>query len=91
MSADNWTECPKCKIEQAKELKTLYGKVTETEYRARITELEDGDNYPFREDYELGVYEEEFYVRYHGSCERCGFTVEFEHKEDLSKRLERTP
>ena len=91
MSADNWRECPQCKRNQAKELESLYGKVTESEYRSRIAELEDDENSSFREDYELGVYEEEFYVRYHGRCERCGFTVEFEHKEDLKGRLERIP
>ncbi len=36
----------------------------------------------FREDYEIGVYEDgEFFISYHGKCEKCGLEKLFRHTE----------
>ena len=37
----------------------------------------------FREDYDIGMYEGNFEIEYHGQCSECGFTKTFEHKELL--------
>lgn len=57
MSADNWGECPICKLRHDRE------EVKDSEY--------DGES--LREDYEVGVGDDGFcYVIYSGVCQTCG-------------------
>ena len=38
---------------------------------------------PFREDYEIGVYDGKFKIYYRGRCECCGFCKSFNHTEPV--------
>lgn len=99
MSADNWTQCPRClkalgdeasKLEAKAAL--MYGEAPLDEFdkaRAAATEARDlaqGTEaaITFREDWELGMVDgDEFYVRYSGACRECGFSHRFNHAEKL--------
>lgn len=92
MSADNWTTCPKCQQEQAKELEQLqvrvdqsYGKVSAKEYLGMVTQLENPPklNATLGETYEIGILKGKFYVRYGASCRKCGFTYEYKMDQPL--------
>lgn len=90
MSADNWTECPKCK-EKALEHKRLaimdaekqYGKVSSIRYLELIERANkintDTDN-SLREDYEIGICKDIFEINYRASCS-CGFSFEFKEEK----------
>lgn len=84
MSADNWTICPKCHEEHEKKLiefddqvTKAYGKVPPDEYerlRKERAQLEtQAEPETLREDYEQGILEGEYYLRYSGHCNVCGF------------------
>lgn len=90
MSADNWAVCPKCWEDRNREQEKLqtkvdeaYGKVTSKEYLAMLHRLENPPKLEntLREEYELGILDGEFYVRYKGSCRVCGFS--YEYKQDV--------
>lgn len=95
MSATNWDVCPRCKRNAAQKLKydqesvrLAYGKLPEAEYRDLAAEVAIRAQAPpniitLREDYEVGIVEDtgEFYVRYKGHCDECGFNHRFEHDE----------
>jgi hypothetical protein len=86
MSADNWTICPKCKKEKdgkAKVSEEAYNHLknkTVNEIRYSTT-----SDYTFREDYEIGVYENEFTVDYNGSCSKCNFEYSYSHREIINE------
>lgn len=91
MGANNWTRCPGCAAEHAKELGVLsdkirdaYGKVPIAEFDALRADFEARAAAPvereFGEYYEIGVDSDgEFMVRYNGACRNCGLTYEFSH------------
>jgi hypothetical protein len=97
MSANNWTQCPRCKVvnsakadEKERIAKEAYGKVSpehfdtlRDEAKAFRKAISTDDNLcsTLREDWDLGILEGEFYVYYGGSCKTCGFDFEFKHKE----------
>ena len=95
MSADNWTVCPKCSQTKRKELelaqqslKEAYGKVSLEEYltlqeRVEILSEDTSVSTSFREDYEQGVYDEEYFVNYIGCCIECGFSHKYEFKQSV--------
>lgn len=35
----------------------------------------------FREDYEIGMYDDEFFVSYRGACRECGHRYFFDHTD----------
>ena len=92
MSADNWTQCPRCQVDDESRQDALikiandaYGRVSPDEYEiARQNALHpDFEEDTFREDYEfygaeLGVVR----YTYSGECTVCGLEVEFngEHR-----------
>ena len=87
MSADNWTTCPKCKLatqqkyEKAlKDAQDKYGVIPSDEYRALIEKAEKPLVFDetMREDYEIGVWEEDFSVSYTCLCTKCKFQFAFE-------------
>lgn len=93
MSADNWGDCPKCKVLVAEKneaeiesVNKLYGTVSVEDFKYRLGragahEYERGT---LREDYEMGVTSHGlFYISYRGYCAECGFEHEFEHGEDV--------
>lgn len=90
MSADNWTVCPRCKAKNdaareahAKTIRAAYGKVTVDEWEKLKTSVpppEPEDT--LREDYEIGIRRGEFFAAYFASCNECGFTFEFKHKQE---------
>lgn len=96
MSADNWTQCPKCTKAQRdaaatrdRQLQEAYGKVSAAEYLKMATAplptvtSKDMRTDTFREDYEIGVYEGVFEIDYGGECQKCGFKVVFNHKRSV--------
>lgn len=38
---------------------------------------------PLREDYEIGIYDGEFFISYGGRCMVCGFEKKFNHTEKV--------
>ena len=93
MSASNWAVCPKCKrkVERAQadllsRVETDYGKITADEYRdlvERSSQPCEEEETMLREDWELGIWKGEFCIHYSASCEKCGFSHKFEHKEKI--------
>lgn len=92
MSADNWTECPRCADEWEKrranrdaELLAAYGHVPADEYRKRAdaTDKANSAQMPdeLREDYEIGVRAGEFSVDYRAHCETCGYKFTYTHSQ----------
>ncbi len=88
MSADNWAICPKCqKIEDDKHEKLVqkveasYGKVPVDEYLSLLEKSRQlvKMDFTLREDYELGIQDDEFYVRYSSSCKVCGFKYDYKY------------
>lgn len=94
MSIDNWSICPKCKVEanrQAeKRLKVAaesYGKVSSQEYRRLAAAADAPVNMrsTMRENYEMGVGEDgDFLVNYRASCTECDFDFEYRHEQKVS-------
>lgn len=97
MSADNWAECPKCKM-QAKadymalqeKVKEAYGKVESEEYLRLVKEAakEIKPENQLREDYELGISGSEFYVRYGAQCYKCNWSYEFTTDIDIGENID---
>lgn len=99
MSANNWTECPKCrvladaeKLAKQKAAAEAYGKVSPEEWQRMTKEADaSGDlDETLREDWEIGLWKnrktgiQEFYASFSASCEVCGFSHKFKHEEPLS-------
>jgi hypothetical protein len=92
MSADNWAICPKCK-EKAKRMhvnllnriETDYGKVTANEYLELIEQSKQSieEEHTLREDWEIGIWNNEFFVSYRASCSVCKFSYNFKYKEEI--------
>ena len=93
MSADNWTECPKClMIEEAKKnalklkAESEYGKIPRAEYLELVRRSEEQLNteQTLREDYEFWTDQSgEFSANYICHCEVCGLEHTFKHVEQL--------
>ena len=90
MSADNYSKCPKCKVDLVQNKKDLanraaegYGKISPDEYNDLLTEatkpigLED----TLREDYEFYLEDDVLDINYHCACSVCKF--KFEYKETV--------
>lgn len=96
MSADNWADCPRCKVireaaltERERAVENAYGKVPVAEFDAMRAELERDANTlidpTFREDYEIyGAEDGVVKVRYQGRCKDCGLSLKFEHDHPLN-------
>jgi hypothetical protein len=100
MSADNWAPCPQCEKIGEKRSRDLsaaadaaYGKVGADEYLAMLRQASevapDDERNTLREDYEIGISDGEFYIRYSGTCDKCGF--KFTHKHDEMMVVSDTP
>ena len=86
MSADNWAYCPKCKVAELKKEASLdetirqsYGKISSEKYLELLQKRQNpvGLECTLREDYNIGIYDGEFYVSYSGSCQKCDFKKAF--------------
>lgn len=93
MSADNWTQCPKClqaytkqREESQERIRQAYGKLPPEDYNVLIldTALAPPDDDTLREDYEIGIHKEEFFVSYSGSCNVCGFSFGYKYKQEVA-------
>ncbi len=84
MSADNWTICPRCHEQYEKKMQesndsvdASYGKVAPEEYIRLLAEndrLQSQEEPPtLREDYEQGIRDGEYFLRYSGQCITCGW------------------
>lgn len=92
MSANNWTECPRCRVGylaeikvRAEEVANAYGKVPVEEYM-RMNE-EASNPPPFeetlREDWYIGMSADgKFTAKYSCYCKPCGFEFSFEQERD---------
>ena len=93
MSADNWTQCPKCRlatVDVKAELDAKYGKISREEYAKLEKSLkaaekeQESDN--LREDYEIGIFPDRntgvprFYVSYSGCCRKCNWSFRFKEE-----------
>lgn len=87
MSADSWEVCPRCHekyVEECdsfnKKVDDLYGKIPPEEYIRLLAENDrmqsQEEPRTLREDYELGIIEGEYYLRYNGTCTKCGWHYE---------------
>lgn len=92
MSANNWRVCPNCKREtEAKRermkaaIEQAYGEATADSFLQLVAEYNKpvDEKETFREDYEIGVHREEFFIDYLGECEVCGFQVAFNHTKSV--------
>lgn len=95
MSADNWTQCPRCLKRRAMEienkqthLSAAYGNVPVEEFDRLRAELESlktermDDNY--REDYEIyGAEDGTVEVTYRGACGVCNLRMDFKHSHEI--------
>lgn len=95
MSADNWTQCPKCAANKLAQLETMHRKLREAcgnvdadkflEMREKVSrfEAERPDN-NLREDYEIGTYDSGVLdIDYHCNCNACGFGFSFRHSVNV--------
>ena len=91
MSANNWTDCPKCR-EASRIAKDLalqlateaHGKVPVGECEKMLTDTVAMGfvSNSLREDYSLGLSREgKFEVRYRAYCATCGFEYTFHEEE----------
>jgi predicted Zn-ribbon and HTH transcriptional regulator len=99
MSADKWTQCPRCYVtnrsranELDREASESYGNVSvekfdelrrHAEYFRKSLTTDDNICFTLREDYEIGIRDGEFSVYYGASCQTCGFKFEFKHEEKV--------
>jgi len=95
VSADNWTQCPRCLKRRAMEvenkqtqLDASYGKVPLGRFDSMRHELEtlktDKVDETFREDYEIvGADEGTVEVIYRGSCGTCNLRTDFKHHHEI--------
>ncbi len=67
MSADNWALCPKCEEKRTTDLEV-----------PRI-----GYEFSLYENYNATIGDGKLYVDYYCSCKTCGFSLEFNHTEQL--------
>jgi hypothetical protein len=83
MSADNWAECPKCKLIKASET-SEYGKVSEAEYLTQQKQRAAATTYTLREDYELGVDTNGvFDVSYQCNCSVCHWEFTYRYTSQV--------
>lgn len=94
MSADNWTECPRCiarkerrNADLTQQVKDAYGSMPLEEWlNLRDMTLRDIDekvDQTFREDWEIGVFNGEFFVQYKGFCGTCDLRYEFTYDQPI--------
>lgn len=93
MSADNWTECPRCLQEEVKKKDELmaqadsaYGTIPKAEYLELLKKSGEPlkAEQTLREDYEFWTNPDgEFKASYRCHCDRCGFKHTFKHEEQL--------
>ena len=96
MSADNWSICPRCKLEKgeahAAEVESFtaaYGKIPQDEYEEWREQLKPPTlEETLREDYKSFITEDgRLYIGYKASCRNCPFHYEFKKEEHLDVRF----
>lgn len=95
MSADNWTQCPKClqshdhrTAKARKVVANSYGKVSAECFMEMQAALDAENEKPkeptMREDYEQGTDDAGVYtVSYSCSCNECGFSWRYKHSQSV--------
>ncbi len=96
MSADNWTQCPRCLqsyhtevARRLNEVAALYGTVPIDEFDASRKEVDgfikNGLDSQFREDYETFLDDDGWVkISYRGFCRTCSLSFKFEHQEKVT-------
>lgn len=96
VSADNWRACPQCRADafkrdekERRQIQALYGKVPAADYMKAVESFRPSRSAlepSLREDYEQGMDDDGYYlVSYSANCHECGFSWQFEHKEQAVK------
>lgn len=95
MSADRYSECPKCKesrtamlAAEAETLAKAYGKVPHAEWSDMQAEYvkrakQRVDLFTFRENWEIFNDGEKVTVDYGGGCDVCGLELDFKYSNQL--------
>lgn len=93
MSADNWTDCPRCTakaseriVDLARQLTEGYGVLPLDEFDALRDEVKRGPQLEetFRENYEFyGAPEGTIVADYSGWCVVCGLKADFKYRHDF--------
>lgn len=93
MSADNWTICPKCKkLVEEKQRKLeekvvkSYGQIPAEEYMLLLEKSKQPLKIEssLREDYDIGIDEDDFSVNYRSGCRVCGFSFNYKYAQKVS-------
>jgi hypothetical protein len=97
MSADRWSDCPKCKwkadkerVAIEKEARNSYGKVP-VEVFENLKRKASGlcaTSSTLREEWQIGITEGEFYIRYSASCGAPGCDFEYRYTLDAPLDLD---
>jgi len=95
MSAENWRMCPVCRNKAIQEwedrvadAQSKYGVIESNEFLELWASVQDSKpkygcevDETLREDYEIGVEDDRFFVSYSSRCMTCGFEHKFKHDE----------
>lgn len=103
MSADNWAQCPKCKMINESKAYELDAKVLEAygkkdpmdflklrdEALTFRTRIKEDGNFTetLREDYSIGIQDGEFSVGYRAGCATCGFSFSYNYETPIEVTL----
>lgn len=81
MSADSWDICPRCerRADDAENARMNGNAIANFGYLVGLRGKQS-----LREDYEIGIYNNEFYAIYRGECKECGW----KHTLDLTQPLD---
>ena len=101
MSADNYSDCPRCHARRVREITALrerhaqdYGKQDQVAWLAganaleEIPKFESSDGQEMRQNYEFYLKEKGVLgIHFSGHCDECGLLVEYdrEHEFDISE------
>ena len=94
VSADNWTDCPRCTAKHLaereafeKKVEASYGVLPVDKFDAMRRELETtrAPDPSLREDYEIGISQGKFSASYSGRCDMCGFKFSFTHEQKIEE------
>lgn len=94
MSADRWSYCPKCTVPQPtkedklREVRDLYGKVSQQEYEDALAKAQGfkvkEPTETLREDWDFYWDGNKLVLNYGCTCERCGFSATWKTEKKMA-------
>lgn len=103
MGADNWSNCPKCKLTKEKEIEKAeskltkdYGQISFETFQKRAEAIEglkrklaeSTELNTVREDYEIGIDGQNFVVDFRSYCHNCDFAFTYKVTFDTASMTE---